>query len=205
MITLVNYLGGKLIIMPLKLSIIKKTYKSKLIKIEETLTNCLENSVDIPESLIKIIVYAEDKRYFKHLGIDFYAISRALKNNIFKIRKEGASTIPQQLVRIILNEREIKISRKIQEIFLSVAISSKFSKEQIILGYCQLYLFDNCIGLTNLCLKENCDIKNLTFIEQCQIAARFKYPILRNGNYSRYLKRVRTIEIMAAQRKSIVL
>jgi hypothetical protein len=195
-VILINYIGGKLILLYSEVLItIFKRYRGKLDKIELSIKDCLEKKVEIPLSLLKAIILIEDRRYYHHLGIDVYAIFRTLKNNIYKTRKQGASTITQQLVRIILNEREIRITRKIQEILLSVAINSRFSKEQIIFCYCQLYHFDKCVGLTNLCLNENYDITNLNFFESCQIAARFKYPILRHKNYSHYLKRVRIVEI----------
>jgi penicillin-binding protein 1A len=175
--------------------LISPKFRENYLKIESDLISNLQSKENLPDSLFKAIIVIEDKRFYSHLGVDFYSILRAFRNNTIKKRKEGASTISQQLVRVITNKREITYSRKITEILLSLIINTKLTKKQIITGYCWLYQFEKSLGIESLCQIENYTLKNLTHNESCQIAARFKYPSLRKSNYNNYLKRVRTIEI----------
>jgi len=196
MIKTLNFIGGWITLI-LAYSLLKSSrpFKIKYSKIENNIYKNLDKNIELPDKLVNAIIAIEDERYYSHLGVDFYSIFRAIRNSFTKKRKEGASTISQQLVRIILNKREIKFTRKINEILLSVFINYKFSKKQLIACYCFIYPFDICSGIFNLCKLEKIVLNNLTFNEACQIAARFKYPALRKSNYSKYLKRVRIIEI----------
>jgi membrane carboxypeptidase/penicillin-binding protein len=152
------------------------------------------NRKKLPLQLLKCVLTIEDRRYYSHLGIDIYSITRAiLKNNITN-RLEGASTIDQQLIRNITDKREIKIRRKINEIILATLINCSYTKKEILYTYFDTYKFNNCTGIFNFCLKEDYDLNNLSVKECAQIAARFKYPHITNVNYIKYLKRVRTIE-----------
>src|SRR5208283_5111635 len=57
---------------------------------------------DVPEFLVKAFIRAEDKRFFSHHGVDWFARLNALRQNIFAGRAvRGASTITEQVVRII--------------------------------------------------------------------------------------------------------
>lgn len=123
---------------------------------------------------------------------------RAILKNALTNRIEGASTIVQQLVRNIIDEREIKVGRKIKEIMLATLIDKEFSKTEMIFAYLETYRFGNCTGLSNLCKNENYDINSLSRTDSAQIAARLKYPTVNKSNYIKYLKRVRTIEKITA-------
>lgn len=146
-------------------------------------------------SLYKSLIEIEDKRYYSHMGVDVYSIIRAFIQNLLKGRFEGASTIVQQLVRGITNERELTLRRKIKEIIIASLIDRKFSKNQILYAYSCFYEFQKCIGVFDFCKIEKIDIQKLSTSESAQIAARFKYPVISKKNYIRYLKRVRVIEI----------
>ncbi|HSZ86495.1 MAG TPA: biosynthetic peptidoglycan transglycosylase [Puia sp.] len=149
---------------------------------------------NIDQNFICSLVLVEDKRFFKHCGIDIYAIFRACIKNIYSSRLEGASTISQQLVRILTNERCLSIKRKLKEIMFATMLNGEFNKETILSAYLSLYAFRNCIGIIAFCILENYDIPSLSTIEIAQIIARFKYPSITGTNYIRYLKRVRIIE-----------
>jgi len=56
------------------------------------------------EYLIDSLILIEDKRHFQHFGVDFYSMLRAIFNNIWSNRREGASTITQQLVRCVTGD-----------------------------------------------------------------------------------------------------
>lgn len=145
------------------------------------------------------IILIEDRRFVDHMGVDFYSITRAIYRYLFKNKIEGASTITQQLVRLITNQREIKISRKIKEIILASLIENEFTKEDILKIYVLKYNFNNCVGLHTFSVAAGYKTYDLTNIEIFQILARLKYPSINQSNYIRYLKRVRTIEIILSK------
>jgi len=70
----------------------------------------------IPDLVIKSFVVAEDKNFFKHDGLDFHGILRAMIDNVFNIysgsRLVGASTITQQVAKNFLLTNEVSFDRK---------------------------------------------------------------------------------------------
>jgi membrane carboxypeptidase/penicillin-binding protein len=153
-----------------------------------------EHESVVPLKLLKSIILIEDRRFNQHMGVDFYSICRATFNFIFKKKIEGASTLTQQLVRIVTNEREIKISRKVKEIILASLVEREYKKEEIILTYVLTYSFNKCNGIATLCNTEGYDVNCLNINEISKLVARLKYPSINNFNYLKYLKRVRIIE-----------
>ena len=88
------------------------------------------------------ILAAEDPRFFQHVGVDPTAVARAaLKDLMTLSKKEGASTITQQLTRSLFLERKKLWSRKIQEALLALEIERIYTKEEILEFYMnQIYL-----------------------------------------------------------------
>ena len=82
-------------------------------------------------TLIEILVAAEDRRFFKHPGFDIFAILRATFFYIFQKKRSGASTVEQQLVRTITQDREYSLKRKMKEVILASALGYRFSKNKI--------------------------------------------------------------------------
>lgn len=90
----------------------------------------------IPSLLIDAVILTEDSRFFSHAGIDPIAIWRALKTNLKEWRYvEGASTIPQQLIRMTLLRPEKILWRKLNEVLMAVAADLIYSKETILSAY----------------------------------------------------------------------
>jgi penicillin-binding protein 1C len=90
------------------------------------------------ETLKEMILESEDKRFYWHPGIDPIAILRSFKDNLFSWKvQSGASTIPQQLSRVLWKHDMPKsiFLRKFVEIFYSLTITLRFSKEQILESY----------------------------------------------------------------------
>jgi penicillin-binding protein 1A len=91
----------------------------------------------IPENLIRAVVAVEDSRFWQHKGIDFIAIVRAiLKDAMARRMKEGASTITQQLAKVIFLSPEKTIVRKLKEAILAFRLEKNLTKDEII----ELYL-----------------------------------------------------------------
>lgn len=95
----------------------------------------------ISPNLITAVVAAEDARFYKHHGWDWFGIARAAITNFrTKRAKQGASTLTQQLARNTfpaqLPPNDRTIGRKILEIFVAREIEDRLTKHQII----ELYL-----------------------------------------------------------------
>lgn len=74
----------------------------------------------------------EDKDFFRHRGIDFSSLSRALYQNIRSGKViSGASTLSQQLAKKILNNTDRTITNKLREMAYAIKLETQFSKEEI--------------------------------------------------------------------------
>lgn len=89
----------------------------------------------IPKPLMDAVVAIEDRRFFDHQGIDLRGIGRAMLRNLFSSRTEGASTITQQLARLLYLSQERSLVRKTQEAMLALWLETRLSKEDILARY----------------------------------------------------------------------
>lgn len=93
---------------------------------------------EVSDYVKKGTVATEDERFYEHGGFDLWGIARALVVNITGSGREGASTITQQFVRnTILAEEmdDISLKRKVREMYLSVKLEERYSKDEILLMY----------------------------------------------------------------------
>ena len=121
---------------------------------------------ELPPMYVKAVISVEDKRFYKHNGIDIIAIGRALVNDIKAMSYvEGGSTITQQLAKNMYFTQEKIIERKIAEVFMAWQIESNYSKEDIFELYVNTIYFgdgyytvkDACRGYFNKELDEMTD------------------------------------------------
>lgn len=103
----------------------------------------------MPRKLIQAFVAAEDANFYSHKGIDYFGIMRAAVKNVISMRKkEGASTITQQVTKSMLLTPEKKFSRKIKEAILAKRMEEKLSKDEILYLYLnQIYLGGGSYGV----------------------------------------------------------
>ena len=98
----------------------------------------------IPEKVKQAFVNTEDKRFYKHKGFDPFAILRAAQSLISKNSiTQGGSTITQQLARNIYLTHTVKWERKVEEIFIAMALEKKYSKDEILEFYINNIYFSN--------------------------------------------------------------
>ncbi|MFA5776948.1 MAG: PBP1A family penicillin-binding protein [Parcubacteria group bacterium] len=87
----------------------------------------------IPDNIRIATVAAEDKSFYSHLGVDFFAIARAFEVNLKnKDIMQGGSTITQQLARNVFLTREKTLLRKYLETIMAFKIERKYSKDEIL-------------------------------------------------------------------------
>jgi membrane peptidoglycan carboxypeptidase len=90
----------------------------------------------ISPQVVNAFVAIEDKRFFRHHGLDY---RRILKSAFVNVRAgeivQGGSTITQQLVRSVLLSREQTYARKLKEAVLARRLEERYSKQQILEAY----------------------------------------------------------------------
>lgn len=91
---------------------------------------------DLPPHLIEALLSTEDRRFFRHSGIDPWGIGRAAWTNLTAGRLvEGGSTITQQLAKNLFLTHQRSLRRKIQEVALAFWLESRYTKEEILAEY----------------------------------------------------------------------
>lgn len=130
-----------------------KLYAADNTEIESEFVSRYVKYDDISPNIINAFVALEDKRYFKHHGIDYYRSAGAVINNIKAgYKKEGGSTITQQLAKNTMLSSEKTITRKIKELKLARDIEKQFSKEEIMEMYLNAIYFGNGMyGIDSAC------------------------------------------------------
>ena len=106
---------------------------------------------DIPDDLVNAFIAAEDQRFYSHNGIDRRGIVRAAMANLQnRDVVEGASTITQQLARIVFLEQDRTFQRKVREILLALKMEDTLEKNQIMERYLNLvYLGSGAYGVAD--------------------------------------------------------
>ena len=90
----------------------------------------------MPKHLIQAFVAAEDHQFYQHPGISIRAIIRSVVVNLFHGRiVQGASTITQQLVKLLFFDLERSFKRKIKEQAFALVVEQQFTKDQIMYIY----------------------------------------------------------------------
>jgi penicillin-binding protein 1A len=104
---------------------------------------------DIPPHVRQAFISAEDRNFYRHVGIDPTAIARATIANIRHMSiKQGASTITQQVARNLFLTPDKSIKRKVKEALLAIQIERHFSKDQILEMYLNyIYLGQGAYGV----------------------------------------------------------
>lgn len=133
--------------MPNSASYIYSADGTQLAKLYENTESTYLEFQDIPENVRNAFVAVEDRTFWKNSGVDMKGIVR-VSLNYLKTRggtAHGASTITQQLARDVFLTNEKSLERKVKEIFISLEITKKYSKEQILEFYCNNCCFANGI------------------------------------------------------------
>ena len=91
----------------------------------------------VPRPLVLCLLAAEDADFYRHQGLDYPGLVRALVRGVLSGGHfRGTSTITQQLVKNLLLTPERSLGRKIRELLLARRLEQEFSKDEIL----ELYL-----------------------------------------------------------------
>ncbi len=107
----------------------------------------LEN---ISDYLIQATLSTEDKHFYRHMGLDYIRIGKAILTNISSgSLSEGASTITQQYARNMYLSYEKTWKRKIEEAILAFELETHYSKDEILEGYLNTINYGGIFGIEN--------------------------------------------------------
>jgi 1A family penicillin-binding protein len=132
-----------------------------------------------PDHLIDAVLSIEDRRFYRHPGVDLRGILRALTRNVQAGEiVEGGSTINQQLVKILHLERERTFRRKIREAVLAIWLDLRQSKDEILTRYLNnIYMGAGATGMPAAALTYfNKRPADLSLAESALLAGLIKAP-----------------------------
>ncbi|WP_238783557.1 transglycosylase domain-containing protein [Streptomyces monomycini] len=89
----------------------------------------------IPKHVQHAFVAAENKTFYQDSGVDLKGTLRGILNTLKGQGKQGGSTITQQYVKNYYLSQEQTVSRKLQEIVISLKVDNKLGKDEILAGY----------------------------------------------------------------------
>ncbi|HXO19579.1 MAG TPA: transglycosylase domain-containing protein, partial [Thermoanaerobaculia bacterium] len=97
---------------------------------------------DVPQDLVDAVLAAEDASFFQHSGLSLTGIVRAAWVDVRgHSRRQGGSTLTQQLVKNLYLTQERTLTRKVQEVVLTLILEMRFQKKQILEAYLnEIYL-----------------------------------------------------------------
>lgn len=90
---------------------------------------------EIPDDLKNAIVATEDKRFYKHKGVDYRSLARSVVNNILSNSTQGGSTIDMQVSKNLLTSEDKTMKRKIRDMYNAMQINKIMKKDEILGAY----------------------------------------------------------------------
>lgn len=134
---------------------------------------------DMPKDLQNAFISLEDKRFYKHEGVDWIrTIAAVIKYH----GKQGGSTLTQQLIKNLTEENQVTVARKLKEILYALNLENNYSKEDILEAYLNtIPLGSGCYGVETAAEKYfGKDLKDLTTAECACLASITKAPTAYN-------------------------
>ncbi len=155
------------------------TYELKRLQGEENrIWVDLEN---IPQHVVDALTSVEDERFFQHNGVDWKRTLAAFLNEYVMDLyggRQGASTITQQLVKNLTGQDDVRVERKLQEIFTAIQLEKEYSKDDILEAYLnRVHFGNNTNGIqaaSNLYFGK--DVSELDIAEAAAIVGITQYP-----------------------------
>lgn len=130
-----------------------------------------------PRIVQAFLITAEDHRFFSHRGVDPVAIARAAWRRFAANKREGASTIEMQLVRVLTGRFERTLSRKLREAGLATLLRSVVRRSDLPSLYLRVaYYGTGMTGFSQACRRLDIDPQDVSPAQAASLVARLKYP-----------------------------
>ncbi len=154
---------------------------------------------EVPETLVKAVIATEDKNFYKHPGYDMMGLARSTVANILAGHVvQGASTITQQLSRILFLSNEKTFTRKIKELQVAAQIEKTISKDKILEMYLNnVYLGSGAYGVKGAAkIYFNKNLNQLSLPEMALIAGLPQAPSVYSPYNNKDLARKRRNQVL---------
>ena len=144
--------------------------------------NHVEVSLDqIPPMVQKAFVYTEDKRFYEHEGVDWLRTMKVTVKFLLHIdedKRQGGSTITQQVVKNVSLDDDVTPVRKIREIFRAIQLERDYTKDEILETYLNIiFMGGNNRGVEAAAQAYfGCHVWDLTPPQAASLAAMTKAP-----------------------------
>ena len=141
---------------------------------------------EIPQHMKDALVAIEDKRFYKHKGVDWFRTAHAALNMFTGGSTFGGSTITQQLIKNLTQQDDITVQRKLLEIFQALDFEKDYDKEEILEWYLNAVCFgEGCYGVQTAAQTYfGKDAKDLSVAEAAAIVGITNLPTYYDPFYS---------------------
>jgi penicillin-binding protein 1A len=133
----------------------------------------------IPQSLRNAFLATEDHNFYEHSGLSIRGICRSMLVNLYHGKKvQGASTITQQLVRLLFFDAKKTFIRKVKEQIFALLVEFQFTKDQIFETYLNHVYFGHGIYGVQAAAKRfwGKDVQDLSLDQVAVLAAMVRSP-----------------------------
>ncbi len=132
----------------------------------------------MPKDLLNAFVAIEDKRFYRHHGVDLLRTGRAALGYLTGKGTFGGSTITQQLVKNLTGRDEVTPDRKLREIFLALDLERHADKDTVLECYLNIInLAEGCRGVGAAAMRYfSKEVSDLTLPECATLAAITQNP-----------------------------
>lgn len=133
----------------------QKTYSKTVLKYADGSTLAEAETGDKKEPLKKLnnktvkeaLISIEDARFYEHNGVDIKGLFRSVVKTVLG-KKQGGSTIPMQVSKLLLTSQDQTLTRKIKDIYYAYEMSKTVSKDDILLTYLNnMYVGNSFYGI----------------------------------------------------------
>ncbi|MBR3149927.1 MAG: transglycosylase domain-containing protein [Eubacterium sp.] len=131
---------------------------------------------EMPKYLPLAFIACEDERFETHHGVDWKRVGGVIL--VSGSHGQGGSTITQQLIKNLTDQKDVTFVRKFNEILSALNVEKHYSKDEIIEAYLNtIYLSHGCYGVRTAAETYfGKDVENLNIAECACLAAITQYP-----------------------------
>jgi membrane peptidoglycan carboxypeptidase len=173
----VTHLFGLLLLLPARLAV-SLEWGPVGPDVERVLDAHLQSRpLPLPVYVTDMVVSVEDRRFYRHAGVDLRGIARALVNNLKGRPVQGGSTLEQQLVRSVTNARDLTLRRKVREAMAAAVVASLLPKREVadlLLRHC--WFGHEMAGAEAYAKANGISLEDLTPQRAAEMVARIRYP-----------------------------
>ena len=132
----------------------------------------------IPDDLKHAVVAMEDRRFYKHHGVDIKALVRSALNNLVTSSTQGGSTIDMQVSKNLLTSEDKTYKRKVLDMYNAIQMNKVMTKDEILCTYLNnIYLGKSAYGVAKGAkVYFNKDVSELNLAQCAMLAGITKHP-----------------------------